>query len=116
VALHEGFVYTPDAKVFWKQAVREKDGNAWLFTTTRHISRQSLAAIAQNMKDGEYLIVVCKSFDSGAAKDYPNITVKKIPPALLGKCEFGKDGYPLNIYDAAQDVDDVEWEEDGDED
>ena len=115
VALHEGFVYAPDAKTFWKQAVREKDGNAWLFTTTRHISRPSLAAIAQNMKKGEYLVVVCKSFDAGAAKDYPNITVKKIPPALLGKCEFGKDGYPLNIYDAEDVVDDGEWEEDGDE-
>ena len=115
VALHEGFVYAPDAKTFWKQAVREKDGNAWLFTTTRHISRPSLAAIAQNMKKGEYLVVVCKSFDAGAAKDYPNITVKKIPPALLGKCEFGKDGYPLNIYDAVNVVDDGEWEEDGDE-
>ena len=115
VALHEGFVYAPDAKTFWKQAVREKDGNAWLFTTTRHISRPSLAAIAQTMKKGEYLVVVCKSFDAGAAKDYPNITVKKIPPALLGKCEFGKDGYPLNIYDAEDVVDDGEWEEDGDE-
>ena len=116
VALHEGFVYAPDAKVFWKQAVREKDGNAWLFTTTRHVTRQSLVGIAQNMKDGEYLVVVCKSFDSGAAKVYPNIKVKKIPPALLGKCEFGKDGYALNIYESAQDINDGEWEEDSDED
>lgn len=115
VALHEGFVYAPDAKTFWKQAVREKDGNAWLFTTTRHVTSASLASIAQGMKAGEYLVVVCKSFDAGASKGYPNITVKKIPPALLGKCEFGKDGYPLNVYDSGNGVDDDAWEEDGDE-
>lgn len=28
---------------------------------------------------------------------YSNITIKKIPNMLLGRCEFGKEDYSLNI-------------------
>ncbi|HPN67247.1 MAG TPA: DNA methyltransferase, partial [bacterium] len=35
---------------------------------------------------------------------YPNITVKKIPQMILGKCEFGQDNYDLNIIQATEEV------------
>ena len=47
--------------------------------------------------DEEYLIIACRSFDSGLDKAYDNITVKKIPQMLLERCEFGKADYNLNI-------------------
>lgn len=56
-----------------------------------------LSAIAQDMKPGESLLICCKSFDSGLSSRFANITIKKIPAAILGRCEFGKDNYNLNI-------------------
>ena len=113
VALHEGYAFTPDPRCFWKQARSESGGASWLFTTTKHVSRQYLATIAQDLADDEHLVVVCKSFDSGAATAYRNIKVKKIPQALLAKCEFGKDGYALNVASGA-DVRAPECDADGD--
>ena len=100
VALHEGYEYAPDAQVFWKQARSEAGGKSWLFTTTRHVSGSYLASIAQDMEEGEFLVVVCKSYDSGAASAHPRIKVKKIPQSLLKKCEFGRESYALNVVDA----------------
>ncbi|MCH5142927.1 MAG: site-specific DNA-methyltransferase [Clostridiales bacterium] len=96
MALHEGFEYAPDANYYWKQG---KNENAYIFTTTTHLTESYLDAISKEMQDGEYLVIACKSFDSGIDRLYKNIKVKKIPQYLLGRCEFGKDNYNLNIVD-----------------
>ena len=95
VALHEGFRYQPDGDLFWKQSVGNE--NSYLFVTTRHLNIPYLDSIKDTMEDGEYLIIACRSFDSGLDKAYDNITVKKIPQMLLERCEFGKADYNLNI-------------------
>ena len=95
VALHEGFRYQPDGDLFWKQSVGNE--NSYLFVTTRHLNSPYLDSIKGTMEEGEYLIIACRSFDSGLDKAYDNITVKKIPQMLLERCEFGKSDYNLNI-------------------
>lgn len=95
VALHEGFRYHPDGDLFWKQSVGNE--NSYLFVTTRHLNSPYLDSIKDTMEEGEYLIIACRSFDSGLDKAYDNITVKKIPQMLLERCEFGKADYNLNI-------------------
>lgn len=95
VALHEGFRYQPDGNLFWKQSVGNE--NSYLFATTRHLNGTYLDSIKDTMQEDEYLIIACKSFDSGIDKAYDNIVIKKIPQMLLNRCEFGKDDYALNI-------------------
>ena len=95
VALHEGFRYQPDGALFWKQSAGNE--NSYLFVTTRHLNSPYLDSIKDTMEEGEYLIIACRSFDSGLDKAYDNITVKKIPQMLLERCEFGKTDYKLNI-------------------
>ena len=95
VALHEGFTYQPDENLFWKQSVGNE--KSYLFVTTRHLNSAFLDSIKDTMEDDEYLIIACRSFDSGLDKAYPNITIKKIPQMLLSHCEFGKADYNLNI-------------------
>ena len=95
VALHEGFTFQPDSSVFWKQSVGTE--NSYLFVTTRHVTQNYLDSIADTMQENEFLIIACKSFESGAAKAYKNIVIKKIPQMLLDKCEFSRDNYNLNI-------------------
>ncbi len=95
VALHEGFSYQPDSKLFWKQSVGNE--NSYLFVTTRHLNGAYLDSIKDSMEEGEYLVIACRSYEGGLEKAYPNITIKKIPQMLLSRCEFGKTDYSLNI-------------------
>lgn len=111
VALHEGFRYKPDNNLFWKQSVGNE--NSYLFVTTRHINSTYLDSIKDTMEESEYLIIACRSFDSGLDKAYSNITIKKIPQMLLSRCEFGKTDYNLNIlhppvYDDGWDEEDCD--------
>ena len=95
MALHEGFSYQPNSGLFWKQSVGNE--NSYLFVTTRHLNSPFLDSIRDTMEEDEYLIIACKSFESGLEKAYSNITIKKIPQMLLDRCEFGKTDYNLNI-------------------
>lgn len=110
VALHEGFTHEPDSEIFWKQS----KGNeaSFLFVTTRHLNLAYLDSIKSTMEEGEYLIIACKSFETGLDKLYPNITIKKIPQMLLARCEFGKDNYNLNIVNPPVYEDEEEENED----
>ncbi len=95
MAKNEGFLYAPDQDQFWKQG--KSSENDYIYTTTSHVGEQALSAISADMKDGESLLICCKSFDKGLEGVFPNISIKKIPAAILGRCEFGKDNYNLNI-------------------
>ena len=121
IALHEGFTYDPDETFFWKQSRGSE--KSYLYVTTNFVSREAVEAIHSTMEDNEYLIIACPACDSGIKM--PNIIVKKIPQAILGRCEFGKNDYNLNVStppDTVDDVDNVdnvddvdnwdEWEED----
>ena len=86
VALHEGYTYEPDQTLFWKQA---KNGeSSFLFTTTRHLSRDFIDSIVSQMSENDFLVISCKSFDSVVANLHKNIAIKKIPQSLLKNCEF----------------------------
>jgi len=95
ISKHEGFKYFPDKNCFWKQASNEN--NSYLFTTTKHITKDYLQSIHETMKEDEFLLVVCRSFESNIDNEYKNIRIKKIPQSLLKNCQFGIDNYNLNI-------------------
>lgn len=113
MAKHEGFRYSPDETLYWKQGQStEKD---FIFTTTNFITVEHLNKIKDEMKPGESLLICCKSFQEACANRYPSITVKKIPNMLLGRCEFGKEDYSLNIVNMPVEDDAIEPEPDGKE-
>lgn len=96
VAKHEGYFYNPDKEYYWKQA--KSENNSYLYVTTRHVNKDMIEAIKQEMKDDEFLLIVCKSFDNYCNSDYQkSIAIKKIPQSLLKNCEFDVDNYNLNI-------------------
>jgi adenine-specific DNA-methyltransferase len=95
MAKHEGFIYNPDETLYWKQGrSTEKD---YIFTTTNFITLEYLDSIHEEMQPDESLLICCKSFQKACEDRYANITVRKIPNMLLGRCEFGKDDYILNV-------------------
>ena len=95
VAIHEGFKYEPDNDCYWKQS--KNDNNTYLYVTTNHINENIVNGIKTEMKDDEFLVIVCKSYDEALKHYSKNITIKKIPQSLLKNCEFGVDNYSLNI-------------------
>ena len=70
-------------------------------TVTAYPHEMPLTGIGKNSieRQDEYLVIACKSYDSGIERAYKNIKIKKIPQFLLGRCEFGKDNYNLTIVD-----------------
>ena len=95
MAKQEGFKYSPDPDIYWKQGrSTEKD---FIFTTTTFITVEYLDRIHEDMLPDESLLICCKSFHEACSDKYPNITIKKIPTMLIGRCEFGKEDYSLNI-------------------
>ncbi|KAB2952159.1 site-specific DNA-methyltransferase [Heliorestis acidaminivorans] len=102
----EGFTYSPDKEVFWKQGKStEKD---YIFTTTTFLSREYIEKIHDEMQPDESLLICCKAYQQGCESLYSNITIKKIPQAILGNCEFGKEDYKLNIPVADLDGEDID--------
>ena len=103
MAKHEGFKYNPDEEIYWKQGQStEKD---FIFTTTQFVTIETLDKIREEMKPGESLLICCKSFQKACESQYSEITVKKIPGMLLGRCEFGREDYSFTIVTMPVDPD-----------
>ena len=100
MAKQEGFTYSPDADTYWKQGYSSETD--FIYTTTQFMTAENLAAIHETMGAEESLLICCTSFQKECRSAFPNITIKKIPQMLLGRCEFGKDDYSLNIIDMPQ--------------
>ncbi|QAR32742.1 site-specific DNA-methyltransferase [Geovibrio thiophilus] len=95
MAKQEGFKYYPDETVYWKQGYSTETD--FIYTTTQFLTVDIIDKIHEEMKPEESLLITCKAFQDACVKRHSNITVKKIPHVLLGRCEFGKDDYSLNI-------------------
>lgn len=96
MALHEGFRYAPDAEVFWKQGCSSESD--YIYTTTQHLTVETLEYIDSLLGEGETLLVCCTSHAAGISNRFPRITVKRIPRMLLGRCAFDPEkSYDLNI-------------------
>ena len=96
-----GYKYAPDKENYWKQGYSSEKN--FIFTTTMNVEEQLLAEMSQALGDGN-LLICCGAF-TGNKTAYDNITVKKIPQAILKKCQWGSAGYPLPIREDFSDGD-----------
>lgn len=108
MAKQEGFTYAPSAEQYWKHGYSHESD--YIYTTTQFMTVEGLASIADQMKEGETLLVCCTAFQKECRNAFPNITIKKIPQMLLGRCEFNKDDYSLNVVEIPV-IDNEECEE-----
>ena len=95
MAKQEGFKYQPHESSYWKQGQSAEQD--FIFTTTQFLTVEALDSIKDEMQPGETLLICCKSFQKECKSKFGNITIKKIPLMLLGRCEYGKEDYSLNI-------------------
>ena len=91
----EGYIYAPSQEEYFIHGhATEK---AFIYVTTNYMRKKNLAAISERLGAGCQLLICCKAFDKASAEDFDNLTVKKIPDAVLKKCEWGHDDYSLNV-------------------
>jgi adenine-specific DNA-methyltransferase len=96
---HMGFSYAPsqDPKEYWKHGYStERD---FIYVTTQAVTHTMLAAISNEVGPDRRLLICCKAF-SGKADAFDNLTIRKIPTAVLATCEWGRDDYSLRITTA----------------
>jgi adenine-specific DNA-methyltransferase len=109
MAKQEGFRFQPDPHIYWKQGIStEKD---FIFTTTQFITVEMLDRIHDEMHPDENLLICCKIYSPECEGRHPNISIKKIPSVLMGKCEFGKEDYSFNIINLPIDREEMELQE-----
>jgi len=90
----EGFTYAPSAERFWEHGrSSERD---FLYVTTQTLTEDQLRHLAEEVGPEQTLLICCAAW-RGQAADYPNLTLKKLPQAVLHRCEWGHDDYSLNV-------------------
>lgn len=113
MAKHQGFTFSPDAELYWKQG--HSSEHDFIYTTTQLITTEMLETIHDQLGEDESLLICCTKFQPECRNKFSNITIKKIPKVLLDTCEFDHNDYSLNIVSvpdiADDDRDDTELEE-----
>ena len=103
---HMGFTYGPsqDPAEYWRHGhSSERD---FIFVTTANVTHDQLRAISEDVGPERTLLVCCKAFNA-RPDAFDNLTVKKIPQAVLSRCEWGRDDYSLRIAEAPPPPDDT---------
>jgi adenine-specific DNA-methyltransferase len=90
----EGFTYAPSDSIYWQHGYSTE--NDFIYVTTANLNHDQLQQLSDEVGPDRSLLVLCTAFRARADR-YPNLTVKKIPKAVLTRCEWGHDDYSLRV-------------------
>jgi adenine-specific DNA-methyltransferase len=89
-----GFTYMPSEEHYWMHGFSsERD---FIYVTTQSLTAAQLAAISEEVGDERSLLICCNAFRADPDR-FPNLSLRKIPQAVLRKCEWGRDDYSLIV-------------------
>lgn len=92
---HMGFAYDPSPDYFWLHGrSTERD---FIYVTTSALTHEQLKKISDLVGPERTLLICCRAFQGARVKQMPNLTVVKIPHAILSRCEWGKDDYSMGL-------------------
>lgn len=93
---HMGFTYAPsqDQLEYWNHGYSTESD--FIFVTTQALTHSMLAALSHDVGPDCHLLICCKAF-SGRTDQFTNLSVRRIPQAVLANCEWGRDDYSLRI-------------------
>ena len=90
----EGFTYAPSETEYYIHGHSTETDFIWV--TTQNLGHEQLAALSEDVGADRTLLVLCSAYRADTSH-FPNLTVKKIPNAVLSKCEWGHDDYSLQV-------------------
>ena len=90
----EGFAYVPSEDVYWIHGKSTETDS--IYVTTQFMSKDMLSRLSDEVGPERSLLICCSAFRCSPGQ-FPNLTIKKIPKAVLKKCEWGHDDYSLEV-------------------
>ena len=90
----EGFIYAPSETVYWQHGYSTEQD--FIYVTTQTLRHDQLQQLSDEVGEHCSFLVMCTAF-RGKPDRYPNLTIKKIPQAVLSRCEWGHDDYSLQV-------------------
>lgn len=90
----EGFKYDPSDSIYWQHG--RSTETDFIYVTTANLGHDQLAQLSDEVGPDRTLLVLCTAFRA-KRNQFPNLTVKKIPRAVLSRCEWGHDDYSLQV-------------------
>jgi len=81
----EGFTYAPSDVHYWMHG--HSTESDFIYVTTQTLSRDQLQKLCDEVGPNRSLLVCCGAFRVRKLEDFPNLTLKKIPHAVLDRCE-----------------------------
>lgn len=99
----EGFTYAPSEVDWWDHGYSTETDH--IHVTTQSLSLEKLEALSEEVGSDRTLLVMCGAFRCEAER-FTNLTLKKLPKAILNKCQFGQDDYSLNVANLADEATD----------
>ncbi|MBI1913119.1 MAG: site-specific DNA-methyltransferase [Deltaproteobacteria bacterium] len=91
----EGFTYAPSDTVYWQHG--HSTESDFIYVTTQTLTREQLQKLSDEVGPKRSLLIMCGAFRAKSLDEFQNLTVKKIPKAVLNSCEWGKDDYSLEV-------------------
>lgn len=109
---HMGFTYAPssEADEYWNHGYSTETD--FIYVTTQSLTHEACRKIAEDVGPDRSLLICCKAY-SAIAEAFENLTLVKIPTAILAKCEWGRDDYSMNIQNLPMAEEEEEPEEPG---
>lgn len=95
----EGFEYAPSDDLYWIHG--QSTETDFIYVTTQFMSKDMLTKIGDEVGPNRSLLICCSAFRCDPSR-FPNLTIKKIPKAVMKKCEWGHDDYSLEIKNLPQ--------------
>lgn len=106
---HFSFAYAPSTEHYWMHGSSSE--TSYIYVTTASLTHVQLRALSDEVGEGRSLLICCTAFEGDHIGDLTNLTIRKIPGAVLDRCEWGKDDYSLKIESLPMMADDDEAED-----
>ncbi|ECO4188259.1 site-specific DNA-methyltransferase [Salmonella enterica] len=107
---HMNFTYAPSQTQYWNHGYSTETD--YIYVTTGSLAYEQLKVLSEEVGTERTLLICCKAFMTEGA-DFPNLTLVKIPRAILSKCEWDQDDYSftLNVLSDSEQPDDIDYDE-----
>lgn len=108
---HMNFTYAPSQTQYWNHGYSTETD--YIYVTTGSLAYEQLKVISEEVGTERTLLICCKAFMTEGA-EFSNLTLVKIPRAILSKCEWDQDDYSftLNVLSDSEQPDDIDYDED----
>jgi len=92
---HFSFTYAPSSEHYWMHG--HSSETSFIYVTTASLTHLQLRALSEEVGENRSLLICCTAYEADHAQGLANLTIRKIPGAVLDRCEWGKDDYSLKI-------------------